>query len=263
LKDNRVKNNLSKCLYRDIFSLALIGLVSCNAFSTPVTPTIVPTVTHLSQGLTLSFTTISESNSLPVYTIAAHVPALAGSNDTRVVQFNQQMEILVQQEVDGFKQNVSGAPNPPIAMGSSFNLKYSLISPMGDILSIKLDIDVYIDGAAHPGHYSRTFTYDLTSGHQVNLDQLFLPGSNFLQVLSDYCKTELASRNIAFDASGAGADPLMDNYRSWNISANGLVITFDEYQVAAYAAGPQIVTIPYASLAVIIDPQGPLASFIP
>ena len=59
-----------------------------------------------------------------------------------------------------------------------------------------------------------------------------------------------------------GADPLPDNYRTWNIAVDGLVITFDAYQVAAYAAGPQIVTIPYMELQAIIDPSGPLEVYL-
>jgi hypothetical protein len=256
-----MKNTKRKNIVLVFMPLVLIGLISCNIFSTPTTPTILPTQSAISQSLTLSFTEINETGVSPLYTLIAQVPALTGSNDPRVLQFNQQMEVLVQQEVDSFKQSLTDAPNPPIAMGSSFDLKYFLISPWGDILSLKFVIDSYYDGAAHPGQYSRTFTFDLATGYQVNLDQLFQPGTNYLQELSDYCKNDLTGRDIAFDASNTGADPLPDNYRNWNISADGLVITFDAYQVAAYAAGPQIVTIPYAVLTGIIDPQGPLANF--
>jgi len=256
-----MKNNFRKFLIRFLFLLALIGLLSCNVFSTPVASTLAPIQSLVSQNHTLTFTTISETSASPVYTLTAQVPRLTGSNDPRMLQFNQQAAALVQQEVDRFKQSLAGASNSPSAMGSFFDLKYSLVSPWSDILSLKFDVDSYHDGAAHPFHYSRAFTFDLATGHQVNLDQLFLPGTNYLQVLSDYCKTELAGRDIAFDASITGADPLPDNYQNWNISADGLVITFDEYQVAAYAAGPQIVTIPYAVLAGILDMQGPLAGF--
>ncbi len=150
----------------------------------------------------------------------------------------------------------------PVANGSSFDLQYSLSSPGGDILSIKFVIDTYFNGAAHPGQVSKTFTYDLEIGQQINLDQLFLPGTDYLQVLANYCRADLVGRNIGFDASQTGADPVPDNYRNWNISPDGLVITFDTYQVAAGAAGPQIVTIPYTDLQAIIDPNGPLANFI-
>jgi hypothetical protein len=246
-----------------VISLVLIGLVSCNLIPTPVAPTLAPILPLVSQGLTLTFTKINETSASPVYTLTAQVPVLTGSNDLRVLQFNQQMEVLVQQEVYNFKQSLAGASDPPIAMGSSFDLKYSLASPWGDILSLKFDIDNYHDGAAHPVHYCRAFTFDLATGHQLNLDELFLPGTNYLQVLSDYCKTELAGRDIAFDASITGADPLPENYGNWNISADGLIITFDSYQVAANAAGPQIITIPYASMVGILDLRGPLAGFLP
>ena len=258
-----MNNNLRNPLIQFLLLPALIGLFSCTVISTPSAPNLTPTLPLLSNKLTLTFTTISETSTSPVYTLTAQVPLLMGSNDPQVQQFNRQSAALVQQEVDGFKQSLAGASNPPIAMGSFFDLKYSLFSPWSNFLSIKFDIDSYHDGAAHPFQYSRAFTLNLTTGHQVNLYQLFLPGMNSLQVLSDYCKNELAGRDIAFDASVTGADPLADNYQTWNISAEGLVITFDEYQVAAYAAGPQMVIIPYAALAGIIDPQGPLAVFLP
>jgi hypothetical protein len=217
---------------------------------------------HLSDGLSLTGKTIGETNAAPLYTLKALVPILVGSQDPRVLKFNEETESLIQFEIDDFKLSMTSAPNPTIADGSSFNLNYSLLSPWGDILSMKFIIDTYFDGAAHPGQISNTFTYDLETGQQVTMDKLFLPGKNYLQVLANYCQADLAGRNIGFDAFQIGADPLPGNYRSWNISSDGLVITFDTYQVAAGAAGPQIVTIPYTDLQEIIDPNGPLADFI-
>ena len=49
-----------------------------------------------------------------------------------------------------------------------------------------------------------------------------------------------------------GAKPTPENYAVWNVSADGLVITFNEYQVAAYAAGPQEVVIPFV---IMMQPQ--------
>lgn len=115
-----MKNYLRKFLSRFLFLLALIGLLSCNFISTPVAPTLTPTLSPVSQGLTLTFTTIRETSASPVYTLTAQVPLLTGSNDPRVLQLNQQAAVLVQQEVDRFKQNLAGASNPPIVMGSFF-----------------------------------------------------------------------------------------------------------------------------------------------
>ena len=45
-----------------------------------------------------------------------------------------------------------------------------------------------------------------------------------------------------------GAGALAKNFKSWNVTRKGILINFDPYQVAAYAAGPQEVLIPYGKL---------------
>ena len=207
-------------------------------------------------------TPFSESGNAPVYTINAQIPILQGSGDSRVTTFNTRLNQIAQDEINQFKNDVlSFASDPPISAGSSFDLQYSVIGQRADIWSIKFDISIYADGAAHPAHYSTTMNYDLSNGREISLDELFLSSSNYLQVISDICKAQLTARDIAFDGIQTGADPLPENYQRWNISNEGLVITFDEYQVAAYAAGPQVVVIPFPALKGIVNPQSALGSF--
>ena len=259
-----------------VLSLLVSTLLACSITSSTSTPTTAPTLTAtvaptftptsippLYQLVTLVSTPYTESGTGPNYTITAQIPSLQGSEDARVVRFNQEMAALVQAEITAFKQSLTDLPVVPIAMGSSFDLTFALLSPPGDLFSLKFDISEYIDGAAHPFGYSRTLTYSLASGADIQLAQLFIPGTDYLGEISNYCKADLATRDIAFDASVTGADPTLDNYRNWNITPQGLLITFDPYQVAAYAAGPQLVTIPYLQLQPIIDPNGPLADFLP
>jgi hypothetical protein len=223
---------------------------------TPPAPTNPPPTPILSQTVTVQSVPFNESGSAPAYTITAQIPNLQGSSDSRVEIFNALLNQITQDQINSFKTDVLAyASNPPIAAGSSFDLKYSVIGQRGDIWSIKFDIYVYSDGAAHPNGYSRTLTYDLSNGRKVTLDELFLSNSNYLQTISDKCKAQLSNRDIGFDMFSSGADPLPENYQRWNISNEGLVITFDPYQVAAYAAGPQIVTIPFSELQSIINPQ--------
>ena len=147
--------------------------------------------------------------------------------------------------------------------GFAFDVQYSLVGQQGDFWSIKIDAMGYSDGAAHPYHYSLTVNYDLDQGREVTLDEIFLPNSNYLQKISEYCKAELGARDISFDMFAQGADPTPENYQHWNVSTEGLIITFDEYQVAAYAAGPQVVVIPFPELQGLINPQGPASPFLP
>lgn len=221
-----------------------------------------PTALPLYQRVTLGSTPLMESDKAPDYELQAQVPVLTGSDDLRVVTFNQAAERIVQNQIDSFKQMLGDMSIVPIVAGSGFYLQHTLLSPPGNILSLKFEISQYADGAAHPFGYSITLNYDLEQGQEVGLEQLFLPGTDYLQVIADYCQTELKKRDIGFDIFTEGANPTPENYRNWNITANGLLITFDEYQVAAYAAGPQTVVIPYAALKDIIDPQGPIGNKI-
>jgi hypothetical protein len=49
-----------------------------------------------------------------------------------------------------------------------------------------------------------------------------------------------------------GTKPEKSSFRAFNIAANGLLVTFDEYQVDCFAAGPQVIAIPAAHIADIV-----------
>ncbi|HMV28393.1 MAG TPA: DUF3298 domain-containing protein [Anaerolineales bacterium] len=217
----------------------------------------------LSSGLTVQSSPVEEAGTEPPYTIKAQVPYLQGSDDARVQSFNAYLKQIVQNEIDGFKTNtLAYASTPPMVNGSSLEIQYSVLGQRGDIWSIQFLVYFYADGAAHPGHYSISVNYDLANSREVTLDELFLPGSDYLTTLADISKAELATRDIGFESFSTGADPLPENYTRWNLSNEGfLVITFDEYQVAPYAAGPQTVTIPVSQLQTIVNPNGVLPLF--
>jgi hypothetical protein len=207
--------------------------------------------------------TTAETGKSPNYTLKAQTPFLQRSEDLRVTNFNNEMALLTQEEIAKFRDNLMQILPLPGSTGSAYDQTYKLLSAPGDLLSFKFEIYINIEGAAHPNTHSRTVTYNLEAGADVRLEQIFLPGSDYLGTIANYCIAQLKTRDIGFDAFSSGADPLPENYGSWNVTPDGLLITFDPYQVAAYAAGPQEVVIPYAELKSIIDPQGPLAQFLP
>lgn len=232
------------------------------AVDVPTTESVVDPNQPLSPSLTMQSSPVSETGDAPPYTINAQIPFLQGSEDVRVQNFNTYLKQVAQSEIDAFREGtVANSSTPPITAGSSFDLQYTVVGQRGEVWSVRYNISFYADGAAHPGHYSITINYDLANGREITLDELFISGSNYLQVISDACKAELATRDIGFDGFSAGADPLPENFTSWNLSNEGLIITFDEYQVAPYAAGAQTVTIPFATLQSVINPDGVITSF--
>ena len=221
------------------------------------TPT--PEALLLDQTVFLTTVEISETNSSPLYTLHVETPVMQGSDDPRVTDFNEAVAALVQEEVAAFKEAAPEALDTP--EGSSFDVSFAVISPPGDLVSLQFAITGYSAGAAHPYHYTRTFNYQLSTGRELTLAQLFLPGADYLKVMADYCRAELQQR-LGDDFFVDGADPKPENYHNWNLSSEGLIITFDEYQVAPYAAGPQTIAIPYKVLEGVVDPQGPVAALL-
>lgn len=217
-----------------------------------------PEALLLDQTVFLSSAVISETNQTPRYTLSAETPVLQGLDDPRVTLFNQAVAALVQEEVTAFKVSAPEALDTP--EGSSFELGFTILSPPGDLISLQFLVNGYSAGAAHPYHYTRTFNYQLSTGQVLMLDQLFLPSADYLNALAGYCQPELQQRLGSDVFFAEGADPQPANYQNWNLVFEGLVITFDEYQVAPYAAGPQTVMIPYSVLEDILDPQGPVAA---
>ncbi len=270
-----MKSGIQRIIPGLVLSTLLASMLACGSTPTqppatdtpklPPTQTSLPTQTPepLFQLVTLASVLRNETSKTPAYILKAQIPALQGSDDQRVTNFNNEMTLLTQEEIAKFKDNVVQVQPMPGVVGSSYDQQYQRLSPPGNLISLKFQIMIYIQGAAHPGTHMRTVTYDLEAGTDVKLAELFLPGSDFLERIANYCIAELGKRGISSETSTSGAKATPENYGNWNITQDGLLITFDEYQVAAYALGPQEVVVPYAELQPVIDPQGPLGEFLP
>lgn len=212
--------------------------------------------------LVISTRVTSEESQSRRYTIKASWPYLEWEGDPRIEPFNLMVEALVENEIQSFKDGIAGLPDDPALaeFSSSLQITYSITNSEYGVLSVLMHISFYSAGAAHPGSYSHTINYNLYEGKQITLQDLFAPGINYLAPIADHCLHDLRNREVL--GWEDGALPKSENYQNWNITPNGLLVTFDEYQVAPYAAGPQAVTIPYAQLKDIIREDGPLSGLL-
>ncbi len=117
-------------------------------------------------------------------------------------------------------------------------------------------------GAAHPTTTVSTRTFDLRTGAALSLAELFRPKSDYLAVLSQQ------SRRLLRPVLGSYLDPTMfdpgtapvaANFTAWSLTPFGLRITFQNYQVAAYAVGTPSIVIPYGALGGVAAANGPMA----
>jgi hypothetical protein len=248
-----------------IACVSLFGAVPSVA-PTPAPPTFTPAPTNtavpLYQQVALNSTSWEEQGQSPSYTITAQTAVLVGSDDPRVQAFNSATKGVVDHAVAAFKKNLADLLPTPNSTTSTLQIRSNLLSPPGNIFSIKFDMQSFYSGAVHPGDTSQTVNFDLERGQALALGDLFTANADYLAEIAKYCVAQLTSRDIGFQGFELGATPTEQNYRNWNITSGGLMITFDEYQVAAYAAGPQTVVIPFGVLAPLIRPDGPLAQYV-
>jgi hypothetical protein len=235
---------------------------------------------EFSNGVEIVPRQIKENNKKLKYEVDAEYPQLTGSTDPNFEKFNQAARGLVLKKVAEFKKESAvpaSEPSPDVAnvpadesIGSDISVGYRVALARDDLISVEFVISSYFAGTPHPNSSTAVVNFDLKNGKLLKLADLFLPGSKYLQKLSSYCIEALDKRAKEQGADGMledqwierGAGPDLKNFNSWTITRKGIDITLDPYQVAAYAAGPQQVSVPYAALKEIIKPDGPVGQFV-
>ena len=215
---------------------------------------------------------IKEVNKKRGYEINVEYPQVEGAG-----KFNALAEGFAAKEVADFKKDAGREPGEkdfmPEAGDDSLNVAYYVRSATPELTSVEFAMDYYEHGAAHPSHAFHVINYDAKAGRELRLADLFRPGSAYLKRISEVAVRQLRrwNKDSAEYAGGAGepyltdeginegAAPKDENYKNWTLTPRGLVVTFDYYQLGAYAAGAPKVVLPYADLKDVIRADGPLA----
>jgi hypothetical protein len=214
---------------------------------------------------------IRETNKEKHYTVDAEYPQIEG--DPRFDNFNREARSLVTKDVAAFKageasqETDAGSETPAETMDSTLDIGYEIRCASDDLISVEFTEGSYERGAAHGNSNTTVVNYDVKNGKKLALADLFNPNSKYLSVISAYCIQALKDQAkkdkdsmLDEDMLKSGASPRADNYRACAITTKGLWFTFDPYQVAPYAAGPQHVLVPYSTLKDILKPDGPVAA---
>lgn len=144
---------------------------------------------------------------------------------------------------------------PPEVTGkNSLYIKYKEPYNNNEVVSLLFDISIYDRGAAHPRNSEASFNF--IKGKIVNLNDLFLPDSNYLVTLSDISREKLAKMDFPDkEWMMKGTAPTQENFRTWYFTPTGITIVFGNYQVAAYVYGSSTVEIPKESVEKMMDPE--------
>lgn len=210
----------------------------------------------LGSGVKLVNKNVVEKNTERLFEISADYPQVVGTNSPGAVKFNKTVQDLIGERNQEFREWMMSLDAEELkfhkerGIESYSEIGYSVQFAGKDLVSISFG-NSYYTGGAHPNLDSFAITFDLKNGKPLELSDLFLPGSNFLKFISDFSISTLKKQTKDFSDDewiAGGAGPKIENFKSWYLTKDTLEIIFDQYQVAAYVAGPQYVSIPFEKL---------------
>jgi len=217
--------------------------------------------------LTVKTANIKSSSMIKDCDVDLQYPQFIGLPAANVAQINSKLQQIINQAISKDKEEAADIETPPELKGQRgwFMSRYTVATANNNLISLQINWERMYAGAAHPMHWSTVFNYQVNPIKEITLQQLFKPGSDYLEKLSfistaDLLKTLLPQGATDADWIKKGAKADAKVYGNFTLSSNALTINFDEYDVACYASGPQKVTIPYAQLKNILNPQTPVYS---
>lgn len=261
------------------FSLSACTLISEKVLSTEtarVTTTVIqelqPTATDVEQMTTMELSTaeptiqpgvatavifqktLKEEGEDPKYTVEVNYPFIDGMEG-----FNQASWAIAERITAAFMENLATYPvttDPNLMSYSSVSMDYTVLDNTPEVISVYFQISEYYSGAAHPLPFSSVLNYDVRNQKVLALSDLFQPDKDYLNLISAFVINELSGEEKFTFLEGAL--PEAKNYQNWNLTPDGLHITFDPYQVAPYAAGFISVDVPTDVLIGFANPDGVL-----
>ena len=212
-----------------------------------------------------------DSNKTKRYDVKVEYPQIIKYGDASA---QDKINKIIQSEIlnikDEFLKDINDfdLSSVPKEFSSSFESNYEMYYSGDNIFSFTYEIFQYAAGSAHPYYYSKAMNFNLNKIKQIDFSDFFKNGEADLKFISEYCYADLKKQAKENDYEfydetlREGTEPTAGNFENICIKPEGLYVIFNPYQVAAYAAGQQFVTIPYSKLTNIINPEGSLKIFI-
>lgn len=175
---------------------------------------------------------------------------------------NAAFDFLTQTIKDQFILDESSQDKKASA-GNELNLDYQIIWISPKYMSFRIYVLTYLAGQAHPVTKFQSINYNMNTQQVLKLADLFNKDSKYLDTLVTQSRVLLEKTIISTDADKdaaekwieAGTEAKEENFSTWNLTDEGLMITFQPMQVTDYAQGKQQVIIPYNVLQSEFKPE--------
>lgn len=103
-------------------------------------------------------------------------------------------------------------------------------------------------GQMHPIAYYETINYDLTKQRALLARDVF--GRGYLKIFSAYSRKYLSDTYeiLNDDWFIDGTAPRLRNFGNWNVVPDGILISFEDYQVSSHSFGQPELIVPHSEL---------------
>ncbi len=215
---------------------------------------------------------IQQDNPGLSYVIDAQYPSIINLGDEQTQnELNQEIQDYISSKTIDF-QNKAEKMGIIKNKKSNLSIDYSVLLLNKALLSLRFSVFEDWANVDYLNNYTLTFNYDMANKNVINIDNIFMPGSDYLKVLSDKTRTELMdSMPGAHGVSGLESNqigdwikertaPSANNFEVFTFDDKDLIFYFDPNKTDFYTLGTQTVMVPYKSINNYLDKTSPLFS---
>jgi hypothetical protein len=126
------------------------------------------------------------------------------------------------------------------------------------VLSLIQTNYAYTPQMAHGMTFAKSLTFDVTTGKNYSLSELFQPGSPYEKRISDHIRLQIEARSLPLLDGFQGIKPEQDYY----IADKALVVYFQLYEITPYYVGFPMFPISVYELQDIVVENSPLGRML-
>lgn len=184
------------------------------------------------------------------YDLNAEYPQLA-SDKPESRRFNKWIKNKVLGHANEFKrladaeQRRKHKRKPQLwGLGLSYIVYYS----NEHLISLRLTHSMMAAGQMHPIAYYETINFDLKKGRQLRAKDIFKRG--YLKSFSSYSRKHLMDHYAIVNDGWlkGGTEPTVDNFTNWNLVPDGVLLSFEDYQVGPHSFGQPEFVVPFSAM---------------
>src|SRR3989344_74452 len=238
-------------------SLALIGLIWVLVIAPPPVESEPAEPLAVAPAVNPTYKDLEINETTDTYKISAKYPVFSTPFRAEMGNINSVISDNIIGQVSDFKREVSSATVSDPERKSTLEIGYEIMNLNPGFISVKIGNYGYLAEAAHGSGIFYSFNYDVKNDKLLKLSDLFKPDVKYLRFLSEESRPRLKEQMRDYyqeEFALVGTEPKEENYNIYNFTKNKLRITFNVYQVAPYASGPQSVDISYAEMKDILNP---------